>query len=467
MSVSNWSYKKNSDDFGVAVRSLLLPRPLVDDGTHVHANLFSLGKELGIETITSRIPYYARDIKTRTPSGTVLGSTNADKAIQKLATEMCWNREKFLRNNCAGTATKHPCFAKKFQGVGIDQEAYKLVAEGLIPKPGDKAPKAPIPYKLSRGYLEGGNIIVASNREGRIKVLIGADTTNLTHLILRKMKFFDSSNGSSSSSTPTIANRVEQLAPPLSEKETFAIGREMHAMGLIAESELEEKEKLAKTVKEYVGQKEFVRQVLWPQEFGVAPEDIVEVPQAAYHLDVFIKTAPKGALFVQDFGKTLELLNGIRDARILSKKELPILRSYIDETTLLQRDLQPIHERVNACLQKAGFTVIGAPGTFYGADGGNRVDLNFLNGISGWSEKKKSYYYICLGAKVGEQLGKELMKGYEKFLQLHQANLLTCFIGHNPKNPTDFSDAMNFSIETSGLRCLTYELETEEHNDTV
>ena len=425
----------------------------------------ALGTELGIETVTSKTPYYARDIKTRTPSGTVLGSTNADKAIQTLASEKCWDREKFLRNNCAGTATKHPSFAKKFQGVSINQGAYRMVADGLIPKPGDKAPKARIPYKLSRGYLEGGNIIVSSNREGKIKVLIGADTTNFTHLILRQIKFFSSSNESSSSSTQTIANRVEQLAPSLSERETFAIGREMLAMKLISESELEEKERLAKIVKEYVGQKEFVKQVLWPEEFGVAPEDIVEVPQAAYHLDVFIKTAPKGGLFVQDFGKTLDLLNEIQKANILTQKERPILKSYIEEATQLQKELQPIHNRVNACLEKAGFTVIGAPGTFHGESKGERVDLNFLNAISGWSEKKQSYYYICLGAKVGEQLGKELMKGYEKFLQSHQKNLLTHFVGHNPNNSSDFSDAMSFSTETSGLRCLTYELETEDHND--
>ena len=246
--------------------------------------------------------------------------------------------------------------------------------------------------------------------------------------------------------------------------------------------------------------------MLWPAEFGVNPEDIVEVPQGAYHLDVFIKTAPKGALFVQDFSKVFALLEGILDAHLgfdgesqaeqiallqrsirtadpketlekltsrakgpaLTNRDLSILQSYLETATQLVIELQPIYERVNACLRKAGFTVIPTPGVFYGAEGKNWVNLNFLNAISGWSEKKQSYYYICLGAKVGDRLGMELMQANYKFLQSQQTPLLVYFVGYDPANPTDFSDAMSFSTEKgaqSGIHCLTYELETENHTD--
>ena len=188
---SPWQYRENTSDFGVSIKSLLIPRPLPSgQGRFVHANLSSVAKELGIETVTSKLFYYPRDTKTRTPSGTVLGSTCVDTETQKLASDRCWKREQHLPGNCAATATGHPCFANMVQGQGIEKQLHLMGPDGLIPNPGDKAPKAPIPYKPSRGYLEGGNILVASNREGKIKVLIGSSTTDLTHQILRKTKFF-------------------------------------------------------------------------------------------------------------------------------------------------------------------------------------------------------------------------------------------------------------------------------------
>lgn len=515
-----WRYQQNTSDFGVSIDSLLIPAPLPSgQGSSVHANLSSLGKELGIKTITTKFFYYPRDTKVRTPNGAILRSTDADITVQKLSSDRSWKREMHLLGNSASTATTHPYFFNKMQGRGIEKMSHLVSSEGLkVAEGGLTTSDVEAPLKPSRSYWEGGNVIVASNSAGKVKVLIGADSLTLTHQILRKTKFFQAPDPSSPCYTQEkdrfhdsiselykkgeIPKQVEQLAPPLSNETLLSTGREMNAMGLITDFAPEDTKKLTKIAKEYLGQREFIKQVLWPAEFGVAPEDIVEVPQGAYHLDAFIKTGPRGTLFLQDFEKSFELLNSIIDDNLgfgqpteemltmlincmraadpkkemekipvqkkLSQRDLSILRSYVNETAQLLQHLHPLYQRIQNCLQKAGFTIIKAPGVFHGKDGDKQVNLNFLNAISGWSETKKTYYYICLGAQAGDHLGEKIMGAYQKFLKSQKIPIQVYFVGYNPKDPNDFSDAMSFSTERlaqSGVHCLTYELVAKEHLD--
>ena len=187
----------------------------------------------------------------------------------------------------------------------------------------------PVQIKPSRSYWEGGNVITASNSAGEIKVLVGADSATITHQALRNSGFFrpvgeqnthyinETLNNEFKDSIRElyvkgkIPSKVKELAPKLSEEETFAVAHEMQAVGLLPVIKKEEKEKLTDIVTDYLGQREFVKRVLWPAEFEVDAKNIVEIPQAAYHLDAFLKPGPRGSFFVQDFEKSEEFLRSL------------------------------------------------------------------------------------------------------------------------------------------------------------
>lgn len=461
-------------------------------------------KAEGAEVVLAKVAYFVRDAKVTTAAGKILRTTDlVNEDLAKKIENRIKLREEHLTNNHASYATKHSAFAGNGLGTGITGSYYNRVADGFSAsshnsfydhRAASNLATSVVKTSIipSRSVWEGGNVFIAKNNLGAAKILIGEETLFWTLHALRINGFFKPKDKRSGSPfiveegdkvvgslakhndlvnqqwlNDEIASLVAQLgkAQHLNDEQYFEIGKEMEAIGLVRHFNNKLSPELKTIVEEYVGQQEYIKQILWPQEFSVTKDDIIVIPQAAYHLDVFMTLGPKGTIFIQDFPATITYLADLlcysyEPTSDLNNRDRDIINSYLDSALVLNKDLEPIYEKIHHKLKDAGFTIIKTPGTFYGFDKDKPVHVNFMNALSGWSTKNNRSYYLCLGAHVGpsNKLGNTLMSDFNKFMRKHINEPEVHFIG---ARDDDFSAAMHFNTSRksmAGVHCMTYEL---------
>ncbi|WP_068467695.1 hypothetical protein [Candidatus Protochlamydia phocaeensis] len=503
---SSWTYQAHTDDFGVAIRSLLVAKDKIfDNGVVITVflkNFEEIGQKEGFEVYATTTFYYPRDSRVRTPKGHILKSTDANPKILLTALERLIKRENYLKNQSSTFATEHPSFKNRMQGSAIASKLHFRASEGYSPDSrkdyfdvmmGPKLVSTNIHtlIKPTRSYWEGGNVFVLTNTEGKTKVLISGHSLTVTHMVLRQYQYFQLPEKENTlahieetqSAFASLQDRVNtlylnrqipalvrQLAGELSEEAVIQTGYEMNAMGLIKAFSTKtsaDKARLTDIVKDYVGQREFVKQVLWPSEFEVQAEDIVIVPNAHYHLDTFMKPGPKGSILLQDFDQTIQVLYKIEahaDDYVLTSEDRFILKNYIQEAKQLAKDLGPIYANIHEQCKRAKIAIIPIAGTFFGCNSRKeRKNLNFLNALSGYSTLNQRFYYITSGASVGDRLGKVLMDEFRSTLEQLASPIQVYYIG-NYSGTENYEQAMaltNLPDSQSGPHCLTVELATD------
>ena len=93
--------------------------------------------------------------------------------------------------------------------------------------------------------------------------------------------------------------------------------------------------------------------------------------------------------------------------------------------------------------------------------------------ISGFSSKRNKYYFITLGAQVGDFLGQSLMDIFCWYMQQLEPQLEVYYVGRNPDHPEDYSESMRFlnvpffnnMASQAGLHCMTVELKYSSHTE--
>jgi hypothetical protein len=525
-------YNKNTNDFGVAIKSLMFTKPNGDsDELHKHflktglkvdhfaKNLTQLANQFGFELVFSKYQYVLRDHLLRLPDGKCL--TFAISLNTPVAIERCESRAMYYRAK-ASYQTDH--FVFKGSLGSANSHSSKATAEL---QEYFEYPKEAIP--TLRFYIEGGNLYSLTNSFGHNVVLIGEDVLYIALNQMRRDGFFK--NEELSLRDPIKEYTKELKNDPAFLKETL---EEMYVQGLLKEGvgikkgfiDREGNEKIChkydhfrkkkgkvpysnggnpyieqaikmglfipfeipeqdlikglEIAASYLAQKDMTQFVIG-KSFSVPSKRVVFVPQLDYHLDVFMRPGPKGSLFVQDYSFCLEFLEEINskaDVFLLSDLDKMMLKRYLETAQKLSRELGPLTKKIKGTLSSAGFTVIPAPGIFYdvspdlfGYSDPNIVStshLNFLNAITGWSEKENSYFYFVTGAGVGDKLGEVLMRSYEDFIKRYQPNTQVHFIGHDPDHPKDFAEGMRWLNRRGsqlGPHCLSFELETASHED--
>lgn len=497
-SQSAWEYKKNTDDFGRITKAYLCakrdPSNSELKSDYVFQNLKDIGAFEGFEVIPTKSYYFARDAKVRLTNGKVLRTTDTDDRYKKEAITRSAKKELFLQNNNSMCATEHPAFQAKRIGTGIvESKNHRRAADGFSltsrnsfydENAGETLAHSSYfaEIKPMRSAFEGGDIITATNSNGKVKVLIGEELLTITQNILRQTKLFGSKGEKGTayveetvSTFKKLGDRingmylegkipamVEKLAPAQTNEGMIQTGKEMNAMGLITKFEPKASEKLRAITSEYLGQQRFVKEVLWPEEFEVDSGAIETIVQAAYHLDVVIKPGPYGSMFLQSYEKDIQLLQAIKDTLYdLTSRDRKIIESCIEEAQKLAVELKPIYDKIKQQLAAAGFPIIETPGMFHGIDGHKRFNCNFINAISGWSTKTEGFYYICLGTTIGDDLGKILMESFRAFMEQYASPIRVYFVGHDPNQVHKYDEADYFNQKLAGVHCMTFELETE------
>ncbi|MCB1116724.1 MAG: hypothetical protein KDK71_09670, partial [Chlamydiia bacterium] len=211
---------------------------------------------------------------------------------------------------------------------------------------------------------------------------------------------------------------------------------------------------------------------------------VVILPEAGYHFDIFMRPGPRGTMLLQSYKVTttfLEIIQKSPTVFSLSEKDLKILPRYIATAKKLHDTLEPLLKKISSKLIESGVPVIDVPAVFYDETFGDSnqfkgqetYHVNFINGISGFSSKRNKYYFITLGAQVGDFLGQSLMDIFCWYMQQLEPQLEVYYVGRNPDHPEDYSESMRFlnvpffnnMASQAGLHCMTVELKYSSHTE--
>lgn len=518
ISTSSNPYQAYTDDFGVEIEELLLSKEIDERRLneresvlakkriwsgitflHTPKNFEKVAGYLGIKLKRASEFYYVRDHYFWKGEEVVTAhqSPHLAEAIERT------HSSNLYLDKISTTRTKNQLFNK---WSGYTEALQFLTLEDqknlfLQPKP------------LNYAYLEGGNVFRVTDFSGNLKVLIGEDQLSQTLLTLelegtsweKLAEEISSFSELVEREIPTLAlaeeiysnglltvdgksgliERSLQLnflllkflsgSAPITPKERGWLKKLAEEMGVLKPFDPEwlEKEDVKKAVKEYGAKKKIVHRLI-AKELGVKGEDLFPIAQVNSHLDTFLRPGPNHTVFLVNYALLAELLEAIdrsRQALKLSLEDQEQLLMYLKTAKKLDLELSPLIKEAEEQLIKAGFKVIPTPGhlvhepkTIYQefpmpSEG---FTINFINSLTGWSSKTKSYFYITHGLQAGTKLGDLLMDLFTLFLKkCLKAPIDLFFIGRNPENFSDFAEALDAwnRLETQyGIHCHTFEL---------
>lgn len=491
---------EKTHDFGVEIKKLLFARPTESFKhkiKHFVANMKQIAKIEGFTLDSNTVSLIPRDFLIQTSNGIKTPNclSNVEKAVERFNSHALmhnfdrWTDSEFFNFGAPGA------LGKKALEIGLEYF-------GLFNKP-----PSPLPF-----YMEGGNHLIVTNVKDKKVALMGKDQELLILVQLILDGFFKDKE-------VELSDKIEKNKKSLTESQIKETLDEMYSLKLLKESpscpkgfinlddyvsilsegmmQLDfgtpfhheifanlalkqekyiplrlpshEIERCREFVSLYLARKEAAKELI-AKNLSVESENLYFVPQLDYHLDVFIHPGPGGSLFVQDHDMTKELFENIlknKDQLNLSKEDLRMLKRYHSRASKLAKHFRNMKEKTQAVLKQAGFNLIPTPGLFYDecqdSNYENMKNGNFLNAVTGWSPHTKRHYWITSGVTVGDRLGPVLMESFKEFLKAYQKDIEVYFIGNDPDNPKDYSEAMSFlrdSTSKAGVHCLSFELET-------
>lgn len=505
---SPFEYKAKTHDFAVEIKKLLFSKPCdsSQDGLeirHLTDNMKTIAEIEGFVLKFTHLNLFPRDHFILEPNGFKLPmySKRVTKAID------CKHSYELIHDSSPtdyaykALATTGGAIRGKVHANLEFNEQFGLQEFNMLPF-----------------YLEGGNYFILSNSKGSKKILMGKDVLLMTlnHLDLEGIfKKFEK----------ILFGYAKKFTETLSEKDIKTVLEEMYPQGLLKQSvnypkgliskderleiiadrvaasefgeEFNEKSYLNKAISSgyfkpmkltskmvedarelaanYLAQKEVTKDII-AKSFSISKSDLCLITQLDYHLDVFIHSGPCGSVFVQDYEMVKQLLENIKNnakSLGLTSIDMKMLEQYYSTACKFAQQFKPKQKKVVEELKEAGFIVIPTPAIFYDVCprpffgetlNQDMKNINFLNAISGWSSKTNRTYWITAGATSGDRLGKILMESFQQFLESYQKDIKVYFVGNDPKNPKDYSEAMKFVNEpeaSAGLHCMSMELETK------
>lgn len=502
----------NTDDFGTIVEQLHFSGNPIQNITHgrsiahITENMKEIAEAEGVEISFAKPSYFLRDHMICLPDGTMVSGNSHDHELITRAREKAFSRSVYFN--------EHPsrCRHLSFQGTLGSANHLESTERSLF----DFDSLYGTQRNEFRFFIEGGDLFTLTNNKGERTVIIGKDQLFMIHAECRLRKLFDD---------PAITLDIDGIE--LTDELTRSTAEEMFAMGLLnigpnKSSGFIDDERLGKIqhvvvdmgkedftpyrdiavehgilprfqlsahdlqavkpiVKKYLAQRKIVLELI-SKSLGISQKNLHFIPNAAYHLDVFLMPGPRGSIFIQDYALCEQVLTSLlkkSDTLQLSRDEHAILICYLMTAQTLKERLTPLLIHAREELARAGFKVIPVPGAFYDhswlyhqiKEPKNHV--NFMNAISGFSPKNRRPYLITTGAQIGSQLGTLLMQEFERAILEHQPNLKVYFVGKNPKT-NDYSEAMmlwngkdqieELNAMLAGVRCLSKELRTTSHS---
>lgn len=527
------TYKKNTNDFGIEIPRLLLSKEVDGRKTtivtgkkivqgaiffHTSCNMRFVAKRLGIEVQISNEAFPVRDSFLRLSNGEIKRphlSKHAETALVRTHSSNL-----YLGGRTCDTLTKNPLFSHWLAKPGTHSVPANMESPSLF--------NNKVHQYLKYSTVDGGNVWTLTNLKGEVKVLIGRDHRTLTMhqlrlekqpwnelaektlgkvfvelqkeiasmLTVEKIKktaeimfaegvlLLEDQSGIIDQTFPPkiLTSKFQEGSAPISPKEKHwfrAIALKMGALQKEFKWDPTNLEESRVLVAEYLAKKKITHHLM-AADFGVSPQHLHFIPQAAMHLDMCLRPGPNNSVFIADYtlcGDFLKALQQDADKLGLIDQDKAHLERYILTAEKFALEFGALLKKTAEKVTKAGFTIIPMPGIFlyesakmyqefiYPTGG---LNINFMNAVTGWSPKKNKYYYITHGLQVGDKLGERIMDSFMYFMRSYVPDIEIHFIGRNPNKLQDLSEALDWwnRLDTqAGIHCYTFELDTCEHID--
>lgn len=198
------------------------------------------------------------------------------------------------------------------------------------------APANGLVIRVSRVYLEGGNVMVIPKADGTKGVLIGMSSLLISAFLLSR----------------------EGAFPP-----SASFPNKLRATKLIIADEL-----------------------------GVLPAQVTYIDQPEFHLDMFLTPGENGQVFIEDPAYSNAIVNALLKEPGLYRAERDALKQKLYPARALSNlraELEPVINELRA----AGYQVIGIPGEFHRDHGRYHpfMDTDFMNGLLATGKNGQRY----------------------------------------------------------------------------
>lgn len=512
-------YQAETHDFGIEIKKILTVPPAMAEGGlsthHIADSFFHFAKKAGIEIDYVTESFVPRDCLIRNGSGKISYPCHSPSTIEAILQA---HSRSLQKGNHSRFLSTHWLFKAR---TGASYHCLPFAVNHMANVNAKDIPTLPF-------YLEGGNYLILTNSGGKKVAILAEDSFMTAFLQMKKDKIFLAYGDSLSALQTVYRSSLEKEEPLLREtiEEMYQLGLLKKGPGLekghITEQEINliEKEVIIENLKrknlKCEKKNQYLLRALEMQKAipmtlsgeslkkaiplaakflaekscakttiikALATDEIAIIPQAAYHLDTFLKAAPPAhSVFLQNYDftkKMAEELSKKTKELGLTQNDFIQLNKYHSVAEELHEELGNLLKQVQISLEEAGFTVIQAPAVFFDTspdkinprnpDSVKSACFNFMNAISGWS-KKIGYYWGTFGVSCGDNLGKVFMGAFARFLRSYSKELHVEYIGENPNKAGDFQDAMAFFNVASGqggIRCHTLELETASHHEMM
>ena len=269
----------------------------------------------------------------------------------------------------------HPLDPDSFQGAVADREE-EITAEKLARRLGR-------PWRITHGYIEGGNILPATSSDGKPYALVGRDTLIISAYHLDSQGAFTKSAVSAQmrrmrSAGALSPEAVEQTAETLLNVEQYHSSRAPQKVTPRLRAEAEE----------FLAKLELTKKLL-AKDLGIPASRVVYVTQPDFHIDMHMRPLGPGEVMVNHPRECIKLIDeALRDPKIKSwqRKELGQMRERA-EIELEERG--PVYDRILGELEAAGLIAITAPGVFQS----DMRQANFMNAVPGTSHAGKHFFF--------------------------------------------------------------------------
>ncbi|MBN1962972.1 MAG: hypothetical protein JW841_18735 [Deltaproteobacteria bacterium] len=274
-------------------------------------------------------------------------------------------------------------------------------------------------FRVSRVYLEGGNVLTTEKSDGSKGIIIGEHSVIGSLIALEwQDHFIDEKN--KEFSKIKIENKIKQLnILPIEIAYIKNILLESGRMAMGKDSPPFEQQ-----TKEFIAKLELTKDVI-AEELSVKRSDISFIPQIGFHIDMYMRPGPNGQIFINDEKESIKTLDLILENKKYEGFDQLCLAKYREKAKKLtaidiadyNADVskspevakarkeaylwQFMMQQINEILQRDNYVVRPIAGSF-GADLINQSDyrrvnlfISFLNSLTGEVENGKYFYITC------------------------------------------------------------------------
>ncbi|MCB0323924.1 MAG: hypothetical protein KDD69_10135 [Bdellovibrionales bacterium] len=302
--------------------------------------------------------------------------------------------------------------------------------------------KSGINVKANETYFEGGNLLTGIRQDGTPYAIVGEDS-----LILSTLQTIETERFTSEAIDARTA-QMERSGALESRARFTEIHSRLANAGLASMDDTAEQRDA--TVRRFLARMDLVRDLM-AEDFSVARNDLVVVPQNDFHLDMMMQSVTPGEILLHDPKSDVVLLQkALHEAEPAEKA---VLERFLENVTTHLTGRQAVADAVATELTSGGFTVHRVGGVFR-ADGGYDNRVNFLNAVAGTRPGTNVQYLITNAAdlpKLEAAFEQEAAKlGVERVYFVGGRRPSYKDDSNNPQHPANFT----LAFRCSGIACL-------------